>query len=34
MTRESKDTLLKLALNAFGVVFILIYPMGMIWPSG
>jgi hypothetical protein len=34
MTRESRDTLLKLALNAFGVVFILIYPMGMIWPSG
>jgi len=34
MTSESKDTLLKLALTAFGVVFILIYPLGMIWPSG
>ena len=29
-----KETLLKLALTAFGVVFILIYPLGMIWPSG
>jgi hypothetical protein len=34
MSRESKDTLLKLALTAFGVVFILIYPLGLIWPSG
>lgn len=34
MARESKETLLKLALTAFGVVFILIYPLGMIWPSG
>jgi hypothetical protein len=34
MNRETKDTLLKLALTAFGVVFILIYPLGMIWPSG
>ena len=34
MNRETKDTLLKLALTAFGVVFILIYPLGMLWPSG
>src|ERR1700676_4134616 len=34
MTSESKETLLKLALTTFGVVFILIYPLGMIWPSG
>jgi len=34
MNRETKDSLLKLALTAFGVVFILIYPLGMIWPSG
>jgi len=34
MNRESKETLLKLALTAFGAVFILIYPLGMIWPSG
>lgn len=34
MTRKSKDTLLKYALIAFGVIFMLIYPIGMIWPSG
>ena len=34
MNRETKDSLLKLALTAFGVVFILISPLGMIWPSG
>ena len=34
MTSESKDTLLKIALTAFGVVFVLIYPLGMVWPSG
>ena len=33
-TRVSKDNLLKLALTAFGVIFLLIYPMGLIWPSG
>jgi len=33
-TRVSKDNLLKLALSAFGVIFLLIYPMGLIWPSG
>jgi hypothetical protein len=34
MTSESRESLLKLALTAFGVVFILIYPLGMLWPSG
>jgi hypothetical protein len=34
MTSELKETLLKIALIAFGVVFILIYPIGMVWPSG
>jgi hypothetical protein len=34
MTNELRETLLKLALTAFGVVFILIYPLGLIWPSG
>ena len=33
-SRISKDNLLKLALTAFGVIFLLIYPMGLIWPSG
>jgi len=26
--------MLKLALRLFGLVFLLVYPMGMIWPSG
>jgi len=34
MNSETRDRLLKLALTAFGVVFILIYPLGTIWPSG
>jgi hypothetical protein len=34
MTSDLKQTLLKIALTAFGVVFILIYPLGMVWPSG
>ena len=34
MTLMQKDKLLRLALTAFGVIFCLIYPVGMIWPSG
>lgn len=34
MTRQSKDLLLKCALIAFGAIFMLVYPIGMIWPSG
>jgi hypothetical protein len=34
MTYESKNSLLKLALIAFGVVLCLVYPLGLIWPSG
>jgi hypothetical protein len=30
----SKEGLLKLALRLFGLIFLLIYPLGMIWPSG
>jgi len=30
----SKERMLKLALRLFGLVFLLVYPMGMIWPSG
>jgi DNA-binding helix-hairpin-helix protein with protein kinase domain len=29
-----RDKLLRIALVAFGVVFILVYPLGLIWPSG
>jgi hypothetical protein len=30
----NKDKLLRLALRIFGVIFLLIYPLGLIWPSG
>jgi hypothetical protein len=30
----SKERMLKLALRLFGLIFLLVYPMGMIWPSG
>ncbi|MDE1988054.1 MAG: hypothetical protein KGJ53_16175 [Alphaproteobacteria bacterium] len=29
-----KDRLLKIALVAFGAIFILVYPLAMVWPSG
>ena len=31
---SDRSTLLKLALIVFGVVFCLVYPLAMIWPSG
>jgi hypothetical protein len=31
---SDRSTFLKLALIAFGVVFCLIYPLAMVWPSG
>jgi hypothetical protein len=31
---SNSDTLLKYALILFGVVFILVYPLAIIWPSG
>jgi hypothetical protein len=34
MSPELKDKLLRFALTAFGAIFCLIYPVGMIWPSG
>jgi hypothetical protein len=34
MTLTQKDKLLRFALTAFGVIFCLIYPVGVIWPSG
>jgi hypothetical protein len=30
----SRDTLLRFALIAFGVVFCLVYPLAIVWPSG
>ena len=34
MTNESRSRFLKIALIAFGLIFFLIYPLGMVWPSG
>jgi hypothetical protein len=34
MTLTQKNKLLRFALTAFGVIFCLIYPVGMVWPSG
>lgn len=34
MTTASNDSLLKTALMVFGVIFCLVYPIGLIWPSG
>jgi uncharacterized protein DUF6632 len=31
---ETKDKLLKMALRLFGVIFLLVYPLSMVWPSG
>ena len=34
MTLTQKDKLLRFALTTFGVIFCLVYPIGMVWPSG
>ena len=34
MTTLDKDRYLKVALVAFGVIFMLVYPIGLVWPSG
>jgi len=34
MTSAQNDKLLRFALTAFGVIFCLIYPVGLVWPSG
>jgi hypothetical protein len=31
---EAKDKFLKMALRLFGVIFLLVYPLSMVWPSG
>lgn len=31
---EMKSQLLRIALMAFGIIFLLIYPVGLFWPSG
>jgi Family of unknown function (DUF6632) len=34
MSTETREKYLKLALVLFGIVFLLVYPLGMVWPSG
>ena len=34
MTEASREKLLKIALVIFGVVFLLVYPLSAVWPSG
>ncbi len=34
MNSETKEAYLRIALKLFGVVFMLVYPLGMVWPSG
>ena len=34
MTPDTREMMLKTSLRAFGVVFMLVYPLAMIWPSG
>jgi hypothetical protein len=34
MNNDAKRTVLKLALRVFGVIFLCVYPLGFIWPSG
>ncbi len=34
MNAESKEKFLKLALRVFGAIFLLVYPLSLVWPSG
>jgi hypothetical protein len=34
MDPDTKEKFLKVALRLFGVVFLLVYPLSMVWPSG
>jgi len=34
MNTDTREKYLKMALVVFGIVFLLVYPMGMVWPSG
>ena len=34
MNRDTKDKSLKIALRLFGVIFLLVYPLSIVWPSG
>jgi len=34
MNSETREKYLKLALAVFGLIFLLIYPLGIVWPAG
>lgn len=34
MNADTREKYLKLALAVFGLIFLLIYPLGIVWPSG
>ena len=34
MNPDTREKYLKMALRLFGVVFLLVYPLSMVWPSG
>ena len=34
MDNQTKEKYLKMALVVFGIVFLLVYPLGLIWPAG
>jgi hypothetical protein len=34
LNEATKEKYLKLALKLFGVIFLLIYPLGIVWPAG
>lgn len=34
MTTIDKDQILRLGLRVFGVIFLLVYPLGLVWPAG
>jgi hypothetical protein len=34
MDTDTREKYLKIALVAFGIVFLFVYPLGMVWPTG
>lgn len=34
MNAESKEKFLKLSLRVFGAIFLMVYPLSLVWPSG
>ena len=34
MNADTKEKYLKMALAAFGFIFLFIYPLGLVWPAG